>query len=303
MENGSNRHVSGVGRARRVVACLLSLVAPGAGHFLLGSFRRGTAWALGLTVLGFALLFTIPIGIASLLIVAAIALLGQVAAAVDAVRLTATRPSWMMVGVAWAALLVFGWALDGALRGYYKTHYAQAFTIPSGSMMDTLLIGDYVLSDNAVYRARDPRRGDIVVFKYPKDERRTFIFRIVAVGGDRVQVRDNRVFINGALVDEPYVKTGSFPGARSGHCGYLYACEPTLVPAGSYFVIGDNRDNSQDSRYWGLPPARQDHRPGVRHLLVVGLRDALGPIWSRRSFSLNTKNRSLLRKHAPICSL
>src|SRR5262247_4389946 len=100
----------------------------------------------------------------------------------------------------------------------------QAFTIPSGSMMDTLLIGDYILVNKFLYGAeipltdrhlpavRDPHRGDIVVFKYPNDETRDFIKRIIAVGGDTVQVRDNRVTLNGRLLDEPYVRPGSFTG-------------------------------------------------------------------------------------------
>jgi signal peptidase I len=145
-----------------------------------------------------------------------------------------------------------------------RAFVVQAFTIPSGSMMDTLLVGDYILVNKFLYGAelpytdthlpgfRDPSRGDIIVFKYPQDESRDFIKRIVAVGGETVQVRDNRVLINGRPLDEPYVRPGSIPALASGHCGYLYACEPTVVPPGSYFVMGDNRDNSQDSRYWGF---------------------------------------------------
>jgi len=141
----------------------------------------------------------------------------------------------------------------------------QAFTIPSGSMMDTLLIGDYILVNKFLYGAeipftdihlpglRAPARGDIIVFKYPNDESRDFIKRIIAVGGDTVQVRDNRVWLNGTLIDEPYVRPGSFRATPSStHCGYLYACELLRVPPDSYFVMGDNRDNSQDSRYWGF---------------------------------------------------
>jgi len=140
----------------------------------------------------------------------------------------------------------------------------QAFTIPSGSMMDTLLIGDYILvnkflfgpeipfTDRHLPGLRSPEHGDIIVFKYPNDESRDFIKRIIAVGGDTVQVRDNRVWLNGKQIDEPYVMPGSFRSGPSTHCGYVYGCEPLVVPAGSYFVMGDNRDNSQDSRYWGF---------------------------------------------------
>jgi signal peptidase I len=145
-----------------------------------------------------------------------------------------------------------------------RAFVVQAFTIPSGSMMDTLLIGDYILVNKFLYGAeipftdthlpgfRDPVRGDIIVFKYPNDEARDFIKRIVAIGGETVQVRDNRVFVNGQATPEPYARPGSIPSVPSTHCGYLYGCDPTPVPHGSYFVMGDNRDNSQDSRYWGF---------------------------------------------------
>ena len=145
-----------------------------------------------------------------------------------------------------------------------RTLVIQAFTIPSGSMMDTLLVGDYILVNKFIYGAevpftdrhlpgiRQPRRGDIIVFRYPQDESRDFIKRVVAVEGERVQVRDNRVLVNGQPLDEPYVRPGSFSATPSNHCGYVYACDPVVVPPGSYFVMGDNRDNSQDSRYWGF---------------------------------------------------
>ena len=142
----------------------------------------------------------------------------------------------------------------------------QAFTIPSGSMMDTLLVGDYILVNKFLYgpelplidwrmpAIRDPRRGDIIVFKYPQDEKRDFIKRIVATPGERVQVRGHQVLVNGRPLQEPYTKFSDSGGVRGAeaYCGYAYGCEPTLVPPDSYFVMGDNRDNSQDSRYWGF---------------------------------------------------
>ena len=142
----------------------------------------------------------------------------------------------------------------------------QAFTIPSGSMMDTLLVGDYILVNKFLYgpelplvdwrlpSIRDPRRGDIIVFKYPQDEKRDFIKRIVAGPGETVQVRGSQVFVNGNALQEPYVKKleTPLPASAQTYCGYAYGCEPTVVPPHSYFVMGDNRDNSQDSRYWGF---------------------------------------------------
>jgi signal peptidase I len=147
-----------------------------------------------------------------------------------------------------------------------RTLVVQAFTIPSGSMMDTLLVGDYILVNKFLYGPevpftdarvpglRDPRRGDIIVFRYPQDEKRDFIKRIVGTPGDTVQVRGGQVSVNGQTLREPYVKhvEGPLPATGQAYCGYAYGCEPTVVPPNSYFVMGDNRDNSQDSRYWGF---------------------------------------------------
>jgi signal peptidase I len=147
-----------------------------------------------------------------------------------------------------------------------RTLVVQAFTIPSGSMMDTLLVGDYILVNKFLYGPevpftehrvpglRDPARGDIIVFKYPQDEKRDFIKRIIGTPGDTVQVRGHQVYVNAQPIREPYVKRveGPLPSAGQTYCGYAYGCEPTVVPPNSYFVMGDNRDNSQDSRYWGF---------------------------------------------------
>jgi signal peptidase I len=158
-----------------------------------------------------------------------------------------------------------------------RTLVVQAFTIPSGSMMDTLLVGDYILVNKFLYGPevpftdlrmpglRRPDRGDIIVFKYPQDEKRDFIKRIVGVPGDQILIRGHQVFVNGRLLDEPYVKPGVVPHAAAGYCGYAYGCEPTPVPSDNYFVMGDNRDNSQDSRYWGF--VRRDKIKGKAFLI------------------------------------
>jgi signal peptidase I len=148
-----------------------------------------------------------------------------------------------------------------------RTLIVQAFTIPSGSMMDTLLVGDYILVNKFLYGAevpltsyrlpslREPRRGDIVVFKYPQDEKRDFIKRVVAGPGEKVHIQGHQVFVDGRPLVEPYVKPPDVPAPHAGQpaaCGFAYGCEPTAVPEDAYFVMGDNRDNSQDSRYWGF---------------------------------------------------
>lgn len=161
-----------------------------------------------------------------------------------------------------------------------RTLVVQAFTIPSGSMMDTLLVGDYILVNKFIYGAevpfmgwhlpglRQPARGDIVVFRYPLDEKRDFIKRIIAVSGDKLVLRGNEVLINSRPIPEPYLKpgTGGFVPPRyladrgPGEPCLAQAAAakthpdqfgPIVIPRGYYFVMGDNRDNSQDSRYWG----------------------------------------------------
>jgi signal peptidase I len=160
-----------------------------------------------------------------------------------------------------------------------RTLVVQAFTIPSGSMMDTLLVGDYILVNKFLYGAevpftgwrmpglRHPERGDIIVFRYPQDEKRDFIKRIVGTPGDRVLIRGHDVYVNGERLAERYVKHTSPPSRQGGqlYCGYAYGCESTVVPPQSYFVMGDNRDNSQDSRYWGF--VRRDKIKGKAFLI------------------------------------
>ena len=145
-----------------------------------------------------------------------------------------------------------------------RTFVVQAFKIPSGSMEDTLLIGDHLLVNKFIYGTqlpfsddpflvvREPERGDIVVFEFPEDkdksyfDRRDFIKRVVGLPGDTVEVRNKNVFINGEryITPEAVYKDGNLiAGPRDN-------MPPITVPEGSYFVMGDNRDRSYDSRFW-----------------------------------------------------
>jgi signal peptidase I len=143
-----------------------------------------------------------------------------------------------------------------------RTFVVQAFKIPSGSMLPTLQIGDHILVNKFIYGPRlevpltqwsfgqlpglrEPRPGDIVVFVYPKERDKDFIKRIVAVGGQTIEVRGTRVLVNGSVVDDPNAHY-----AKRDHGDY----GPFTVPAGHVFVMGDNRDESYDSRFWGPVP-------------------------------------------------
>ena len=138
------------------------------------------------------------------------------------------------------------------LAFFVRTFFVQAFKIPSESMEDTLLVGDFLFANKFVYGAkipfldvrlpavRTPRPGDIIIFKFPGDEKTDYIKRCVAVEGQTVELRGRRLYIDGILQDEEYTKYNH--GSRYG---------PKVVPKGHIFMMGDNRDNSADSRVWG----------------------------------------------------
>jgi signal peptidase I len=151
---------------------------------------------------------------------------------------------------------------------FVRTWVVQAFKIPTGSMENNLLIGDHLLVNKFVFgptasgveRAllpdRDLRRGDVVVFKYPDEPERDFIKRVIGLPGETLELRNKKVYVNGRPLDEPYVHFLE-PAAASQEVTSFDVRErygPVRVPEGQYFVMGDNRDNSQDSRYWGFLP-------------------------------------------------
>lgn len=150
---------------------------------------------------------------------------------------------------------------------FARTFLIQAFVVPSGSMERAVLVGDHVLVDKFLYGpharllslllpCRDVRRGDVIVFKFPKDPRHDLIKRVVALPGDIVEIRDGVVFVNGRA-EEPRVDsaaaTATDSPAGSSRAQFL---GPFRIPPESYFAMGDNRDNSYDSRFWGPVPAR-----------------------------------------------
>jgi signal peptidase I len=144
-----------------------------------------------------------------------------------------------------------------------RTFVVQAFKIPSGSMEDTLAIGDHILvskfiygskipfTDKRILKVRDPKRGDVIVFEYPEDPSKDFIKRVIGTPGDVIEARDKKVYING----QPYVNPHEVhkemeivPREQNPRDNF----GPVNVPEGSYFVMGDNRDRSYDSRFWGF---------------------------------------------------
>jgi signal peptidase I len=155
------------------------------------------------------------------------------------------------------------------LAFFVRTFVFQAFKIPTGSMENNLLIGDHLLVNKFIFgptasaleRALLPtatiHRGEVIVFKYPEDPERDFIKRVIGLPGETVELKEKKVYINGTPLEEPYVHFLEPPGATAGEheitsLDVRERYGPVTVPPDQYFVMGDNRDNSQDSRYWGF---------------------------------------------------
>ena len=222
------------------------------------------------------------------------------------------------------------------------TFVVQAFKIPTGSMETTLLIGDHLLVDKLAYAPPGPvskhllpyepvKRGDIIVFRYPVDIRQTFVKRCMGVPGDRIKVVNKQVYLNGKKLDEPYVyhKTEYIESYRDNFPSdpNVHVYEPAqdmldhhvvngevVVPPDSYFAMGDNRDSSLDSRYWGFVPRDniigkpliiywsydapsadlQDPSIGANHIVDLAKNFFVKTRW-RRSFRATARNRSCSR--------
>ncbi|PIU50919.1 signal peptidase I [Candidatus Desantisbacteria bacterium CG07_land_8_20_14_0_80_39_15] len=147
----------------------------------------------------------------------------------------------------WIEVIVFA----GFLAFNIRVFAVQAYKIPSGSMIPTFQVGDHLFVSKFNYWFKMPERGDIVVFKFPEDPKKDFIKRVIAVESDTVQIVNKQVFVNGAALIEPY-KMHCDPMLIPGEPRDNF--RPLSVPKGYLFMIGDNRDKSYDSRFWGFLP-------------------------------------------------
>jgi signal peptidase I len=174
------------------------------------------------------------------------------------------------------------WSLNILVLLFGTTTLVQAFIVPTGSMESTVLIGDHLLVDKLSYAPPDsfskyllpytePKRGDVIVFRYPMDIRQNFVKRVIGVPGDHIRIVDKVVYVNGKALLEPYTQhvdsrmepyRDNFPAPPNGpvadRAQEMLSAQVSngelVVPPGSYFAMGDNRENSLDSRYWGFVP-------------------------------------------------
>ena len=240
------------------LAGLLTFPAIGLGHIYSGAAKRGLLLFIGqfCVLLLLPLIFIIPpLPAFALFLTAGVAYF--IFCLVDAMGCARVNSlsyevkkynKWYLyVGYWLLASVIFQPLVQAGL----KENLLQAYTIPSGAMQPTILIGDQILVNKLLYKRQQPQRNDIVVFKFPKKPGVDYIKRLVAVGGDTVAIKDKKLFINGIAQNEKFVRYTDkriLPAATAPRDNF----GPVTVPQNSFFFLGDNRDNSYDSRFWGF---------------------------------------------------
>lgn len=261
------------------VAALLGLLFPlGLGQLYNGQWKKAVGVVLAtcaLSLAGFALVMWGPHPWLGLSLLPLVPMLSVVDAAVTARRLGAGYRRrfcnrWY-VYLAWCFLAY--WGVKGVVLGW-SSQVAQSFYIPSGSMEPTLLAGDYLYLERWSPREREVERGDLVMFESVTDPGMLLLKRVVGLPGDRIAIRDKQLYLNGRRLDEPYAvhkDPQTFPSDAPGPAVRRDNLSALVIPAGEYFILGDNRDFSFDSRFWGTAP--EDKILGGKNVVIYWSRD------------------------------
>lgn len=245
------------------VAGLLSAMVAGLGHVYCGQGSKGIKFFVAIVAVYIVTVSGLFLGSFLGLAGFTTAIAIWVYALIDAVKTAkAVHPYVLKPYNRWYVYVGI-LLLPGILSSAARTVFVRAYKIPAASMLPTLEIGDHILVDRLAYGIHLPftdryvtrfgtvRRGDLVVFIFPEDRTKEFIKRVSAVAGDTVELREKKLFINGKQIEEPHAYfAGHDPRAGGAGIGDNYG--PRTVPEHSVFVLGDNRDRSYDSRFWGF---------------------------------------------------
>jgi signal peptidase I len=254
---------------RAWVAGIANFAAP-LGHFYVGRPLRGIVLALTMTIVSVgALLITLrPLGRITVVLMVLILLIGYLVPIADAAILARREgkeytPKWYNRWYMY--LVIFGIValLGGIVKSVVRAHLVQAYKLPSGSMIPSLLVGDHILVDKTAYKSQSPVRFDIVVFEFPEDPQKTFISRVIGLPGETIEIRHKRVFINGTELKESHAYFSE--GNNDENVSKRESFEAIVIPEQRYFVLGDNRNRSYDSRFWG--PVGRDKIFGLGRLV------------------------------------
>jgi signal peptidase I len=264
------------------LAGIFTVLAVGLGHIYSGQAKKGIfLYFIGQGVLLAAflpLIYFSPTTI-NILIVFFVSFAFIIYCVVNAVKLSKRHKygyklkrynKWYVYFGCWILATVI---IQPCLSIIIKANIIQAYKIPAGSLKPTLLIGDHILARKAYAVKQGIKRGDMVIFPYPDDPSKDYIKRIVALGGETLEIMDKKVLINGEILNEPYViyTDQKILQNKFGHRDNL---GPLTVPDDSVFVLGDNRDESNDSRFWGF----------LKRATIKGKAYSIYWSWDRESF-------------------
>ena len=240
-------------RRNPIISFLLSIVLPGLGHVYNGHLGEGILFHFGLWLLVFVMgLSGLVFSLRGLICIIAVASVCPILiashAAIEASRLKEARLKWYNKWYVYCCLvLLANTALAPVIiKGQHDVLRVRAFKESSVSMIPTLEQADHLVAKWEGYGDRLPGRGDIVIFPYPEDRSKDFVKRVIGLPGERIEIKDKVVFINGKRLEDPWgVHFDSTKIVARDNCG------PVDIPEGAVFVLGDNRDFSHDSRFWG----------------------------------------------------
>ena len=249
-------------RRRPWLAGLLSSLQPGLGQLYNGQFKK----AIVLAVFPFLVIAPVLVGLMiyaplhppyNVLLPLLLALAVLVAIVRDAIRVARQYEQsfeltrWNKWYVYLTFVAVCGFVIQPVGVEFIR-QFIQAYKVPAGSMAPTLVIGDHILIDKSLsWIAKPLQRGDIVVFKFPEDESKVFVKRVIGLPGETIEIRDKSVYVNGTALDDSTYTQRIDPGILDATINPRDNFGPVTVPEEAYFVLGDNRDQSLDSRFFG----------------------------------------------------
>lgn len=266
------------------ISGLITLFAIGLGHIYAGEAKKGIKlYFLGQSILLLIFLPIIYFFPAPIVFVLAVlsGLLFLIYCIIDAVkiskkkRITYTLKRYNKWYVYLACLVLTCFIIEPLISTSIKVFLFQAYKIPASSLKPTLLTGDHILARKLFVVKAGINRGDMIIFPFPEDTSKDFIKRVVAIGGETIEIVNKKVFINGKLIEEPYVVHSDphiIPEGMQPRDNY----GPAMVPEELLFVMGDNRDQSYDSRFWGF----------VKKAAVKGKAYTIYWSWDKENFNV-----------------
>lgn len=265
------------------MAGLLTFLAVGLGHLYAGKPKRG---AILFLAQGILLALFLPLLLVSPPLVILIVSIGCgfayfIYCLLDAIKIARDNKfgyqlkkynKWYVYFACW---VIASLIIQPVIEVTIKKNILQAYKIPSGAMIPTLLIGDHILVDKFIYKNHEPQRGDIIIFPYPVNPSQDFVKRLIGLEGDTIEIKDKQIYLNGEKYIENYI-VNSDPNVMPAEKAPRDNFGPIVVPNGKYFVMGDNRDNSYDSRFWKF----------VEKNTVEGKVKSLYWSWDKESFKV-----------------